>query len=74
MMAEDQGKQDEPKLEFDSAGQAIAYISPDQARALAFQLLATTWGFYGCPYTVLCSILCIHQQQGVTGVSGLVFV
>ena len=36
-MVEDQDKQDEPKLEFDSAGQAIAYISLDQARVLALQ-------------------------------------
>jgi len=36
-MVEDEGKEDEPKLEFDSAGQAIAYISLDQARVLALR-------------------------------------
>ena len=30
-MVEDTDKRDEPKLEFDSAGQAVAYISVDQA-------------------------------------------
>ena len=34
-MVEGQDKQDEPKLEFDSAGQAIAHLSLDQARVLA---------------------------------------
>ena len=38
-MVEDSDKEDEVKLEFDSAGQAIAYISLDQARVLA--LLST---------------------------------
>ena len=37
MMAEDLDKQDEPKLEFDSAGQAITYISLDQASVLALR-------------------------------------
>ena len=36
-MVEDNGKEDEPKLEFDSGGQAIAYISLDQARVLALR-------------------------------------
>ena len=36
-MVEDEGKKDEPKVEFDSAGQAIADISLDQARVLALQ-------------------------------------
>ena len=36
-MAEDSGKEDGPKLKFDSAGQAIAYISLDQARVRAIE-------------------------------------
>ena len=36
-MAEDQDKQDDEKLDFDSAGQALGYISLDQARVLALQ-------------------------------------
>ena len=36
-MVEDEGKKDDEKLEFDSTGQAVAYISLDQARVLALQ-------------------------------------
>ena len=36
-MVEDSRKEDEPKLEFDSAGQAVAYVSLDQARVLTMQ-------------------------------------
>ena len=36
-MAEDQSKQDEEKIEFDSAGQALGYISLDQTRVLALR-------------------------------------
>ena len=36
-MAEDQEKKDEEKFEFDSAGQALGYISLDQARVLAMR-------------------------------------
>ena len=36
-MAEEQDKKDDEKIEFDSAGQAVAYISLDQARVLALQ-------------------------------------
>jgi len=46
-MVEDNGKEDEPKLEFDSAGQAIGYISLDQARVLALQHARDNRDFYG---------------------------
>jgi len=36
-MAEEEGKQDDEKLEFDSAGDVIGYISVDQARLLALR-------------------------------------
>jgi len=36
-MAGEEGKKEEEKLEFDSAGQAVVYISLDQARVLALQ-------------------------------------
>jgi len=49
-MAEED-KEDEPKLEFDSAGQTLGYISLDQARVLAMEhardnraFCASDWG------------------------------
>ena len=49
-MPEDEDQKDEPKLEFDSAGQAIAYISLDQARVLALQHARDNREFYGRRY------------------------
>ena len=46
-MVADSDKEDEVKLEFDSAGQAIAYISLDQARVLALQHARDNREFYG---------------------------
>ena len=46
-MAEDGGKKDEEKLDFDSAGQAFGYISLDQARVLAMRTARDTPGEYG---------------------------
>ena len=46
-MAEDADKQEETKLDFDSAGEAAAYISLDQARALALQHARDNRDFYG---------------------------
>ena len=37
VMVEDGDKKDDDKLEFDSTGQAVAYISLDQARVLAIE-------------------------------------
>ena len=36
-MADEDGKKDEDKVEFASAGQAIGYISLDQAQVLALR-------------------------------------
>ena len=49
-MAEDAGKKEEEKLEFDSMGQAIGYISLDQARVLALQHARDNREFYGRSY------------------------
>ena len=49
-MVEDEGKNDEKKFEFDSAGQAIAYISLDQARVLAMEHARDNRDFYGRGY------------------------
>ena len=46
-MAEDEGKKDEDKLEFDSTGQALGYISLDQARVLAMQHARDNRDVYG---------------------------
>ncbi len=36
-MVQDEGKKEEEKFELDSAGQALAYVSLDQARVLAME-------------------------------------
>ena len=46
-MAEDQGKKEEEKFEFDSAGEALGYISLDQARILAMRTAREAPGAYG---------------------------
>ena len=46
-MIEEGGEQDETKLEFDSDGEAVAYISLDQARVLALQHARDNRDFYG---------------------------
>ena len=47
---EDEGKKEEEKFEFDSAGQALAYISLDQARVMALQHARDNRDFYGSRY------------------------
>ena len=46
-MAEDADRQEENKLDFDLAGEAVAYISLDQARVLALQHARDNRDFYG---------------------------
>ena len=46
-MAQEEGNKEEEKLEFDSAGQALGYISLAQARLLAMQTARETPGDYG---------------------------
>jgi len=46
-MAEDQGKKEEEKFEFDSAGETLGYISLDQARILAMRTAREAPGAYG---------------------------
>ena len=73
-MVEGTRKEDEPKLEFDSAGQAIAYTSLDQARVLALQHTGDNRDFYGRPYRDLFNLMYkgrSRQQEGITGVSGV---
>ena len=47
-MVEDRHNRDETKLDFDSAGEVVAYISLDQARVLALQHARDNRDFYGC--------------------------
>ena len=49
-MAEEQDKKDDEKLEFDSAGQAVGYISLDQARVLAMRHARENTDLYGRRY------------------------
>ena len=49
-MVEDTSKNDQEKLEFDSTGQALAYISLDQARVLALRHARDNRDFYGRRY------------------------
>ncbi|PKB79920.1 MAG: hypothetical protein BZY88_11075 [SAR202 cluster bacterium Io17-Chloro-G9] len=49
-MAEDPEKKEEEKFEFDAAGQALGYISLDQARVLAMRTARETPGVYGAAF------------------------
>ena len=46
-MVEEEGKQEEEKLEFTPEGEAFGYISLDQARLLAFQHVRDNQEIYG---------------------------
>ncbi|MCH8226099.1 MAG: hypothetical protein IIC97_09545, partial [Chloroflexi bacterium] len=49
-MAEEEEKKEEEKFEFDAAGQALEYISLDQARVLAIEHARDNPRFYGRRY------------------------
>ena len=49
-MAEQEGKKDEEKVEFDSAGEALGYISLDQAQVLAMRTARDEPGDYGADF------------------------
>ena len=46
-MVEDESKKDDEKLEFTPEGEALGYISLDQARVLAMRTARETPGEYG---------------------------
>ena len=48
-MGEDPEKQEEEKFDFTLEGEAVGYISLDQARLLAMQTASDTPGNYGRP-------------------------
>ena len=49
-MVEEQDKKDDEKVELDATGQAVAYISLDQARVLAMEHARDNQEFYGRRY------------------------
>ena len=49
-MAEEEEKKEEEKFELDSAGEALGYISLDQARVLAMEYARDNRDFYGRRY------------------------
>ena len=51
VMAEDEGKKEEEKFEFAAEGEALGYISLDQARVLAIQHARENTDFYGPSYS-----------------------
>ena len=49
-MAEEEGKKEEEKFELDMAGEALGYISLDQARVRAMEHARDNRDFYGLRY------------------------
>ena len=49
-MAENQDKKDEEKFEFTPEGEALGYLSLEQARTLAIEYARDNPDFYGHPY------------------------
>ena len=49
-MAQEEEKKEEEKFELDSTGEALGYISLDQARVLAMEHARDNRDFYGRPY------------------------
>ena len=63
-MAEDQGKEEE-KFDFTGEGEAVNYISLEQARVLAMQTARETPGEYGSQYqTVSMAFEVVQANEG----------
>ena len=63
-MAEDQGKEEE-KFDFTGEGEAVGYISLEQARVLAMQTAKETPGEYGSEYqTVSIAFEVVQANEG----------
>ena len=63
-MAEDQGKEEE-KFDFTGEGEAVNYISLEQARVLAMQTARETPGKYGSEYqTVSMAFEVVQANEG----------
>ena len=64
-MAEDQGEKEEQKFEFDSAGEAVGYITLEQARVLAIQHARDNTDFYGPAYSRVTLVFeVVSQEEG----------
>ena len=50
-MVEQKGDKEEEKFDFDSAGEALGYISLDQARVMALRHARDHQDFYGAGYS-----------------------
>ena len=61
-MAEDQGKEKE-KFDFTGEGEAVGYISLEQARVLAMQTARETPGEYGSQYQDICMAFEVVQAK-----------
>ena len=62
-MVDDEGKKEEDKVEFDSAGEAVGYISLDQARVLAIRHARDHTEFYGRRYARLTLVWEVISQE-----------
>ncbi len=62
-MAEDESKKEEEKFEFTPAGEALGYISLDQARVLAIQHARDNTGFYGPSYARVTLVWEVLNQE-----------
>ena len=62
-MADDASKKEEEKFEFTPAGEALEYISVDQARVLAIQHARDNTGFYGPSYARVTLVWEIINQE-----------
>ena len=61
-MAEDQGKEEE-KFDFTGEGEAVGYISLEQARVLAMQTARETLGQYSSQYQDICMAFEVVQAN-----------
>jgi len=61
-MAEDQGKEEE-KFDFTGEGEAVGYISLEQARVLAMQTARETPGEYNSQYQDICMAFEVVQAN-----------
>ena len=61
-MTEEESKKEEEKLEFTPEGEAVVYISLEQARLLALQIARDGPGYYGRRYAKRPPILDVVSQ------------
>ena len=62
-MIEDQDKEDEGKIDFTPQGEALGYISLDQARVLAMRTARDNPAFYGPNYPEISLVWEIISQE-----------